>query len=177
MLRNLIRWSVSITVLLVPTVSNGEPKLSDEEHKQFARACYKLIKSQSKCPIPSSTFSYWPSTILNVDHRGATLKTQIQVTQQCAYSENKGWGDSGTRITESKYTCISDRVAKGDYPEPDIFEVDGNVYVRHQLIDSSGATTTWRKAHRSFEDRDHGYVSHTFYGMYLARKYFDDLLD
>ena len=99
-------------------------KLSGEENKGFARACHKLVVYEvigAKNFVEPQKYSYWPTEVEDIDSFGADVSTIIKLKRLITSGGNNGWGQETQKTIPRYFECISTRVAKGQFPEPDYF--------------------------------------------------------
>ena len=110
--------------LFSQTVWGETSKLSKEENRSYARSCFNLVVHDAfrlqKFDL-SNGYSYWPSTIENIDSSGADISTIIELKRQKKSGGNNGWGQETTKEVSRYAECIFTDVAKGNFPEPDYF--------------------------------------------------------
>ena len=180
--------------------SSASEKLTEDESRSFAHACFEAVKTYHHCPQPGESifaelaldssnyrnrFSYAPSRILSIDTDGAKIQTLIEVTYDCERGGNNGWSKIESSVDVYRFTCLSEGVAKHQFPSPDAFLRDSqdgkiDVWVRYiwiEPIENSFSTKT-HEGYQRFEhsnERDYANdVNMKFYGKQLAREYFKE---
>lgn len=182
--------------------SLAEPSLTDQESKEYARACFNVVKNKYHCDSGDSifdrlgkpertyyeeTYSYWPSKVLSVDAKGALIQAKVEVTYNCQVGGNNGWGEAVNKKDVYVFTCLTENVAKGSYPKPDVFLRDsgGKGYdvwaykestpTRHNVfLEDTSTRKGYDLVTLSTEDVYNDYWSTTYWGLDLAKKYFSE---
>lgn len=177
--------------------SLAEPSLTDQESKEYARACFNVVKNKYYCDLEASisdrkgkpkyeeTFSYWPSKVLSVNRGGAVIQSKVEVTYNCLVGGNNGWGEAVNKKDVYTFTCLSENVAKGSYPKPDVFLRDTGgegfdvwAYKEWRPIGFGAEDTSTRKGYdrvdRSTEDVYDDFRIERYWGLDLAKKYFSE---
>jgi hypothetical protein len=112
------------TFLFVFPITSHSVELSDNEHKSYAQACYKEVKTVLYCNkatvVPSKTFSYYNSEVLNMHDDGANISTLIKSSFQCKGGDSKGWSKSITEEHEKQYKCIFLNTERGGINQPEL---------------------------------------------------------
>ena len=200
-----ITGSLFVSLLMVSLDLSANQKLTDDESRGYARACFKVVKDKFHCNDGTSIFdelatgdkkkyyedkySFWPSEVLSISTRGAVVKAKVEVTYRCEVGGNKGWGTPQTEVDKYVYTCLSENVAKGSFPDPATFLRDTNgkgfdVYAYREKTPSSsnifveektiqkGYSTIQQHTENTFSN----YWSIRYRGLDLAKQYFGQYL-
>lgn len=113
-----------LLILLSQTAWAETVKLTDKENKGYARACFDVVVhgafGQTLFDL-SDGYSYWPTTVENIDFSGADISTIIELKMEVKSGDNNGWGQETKKVVSRYFECISKSVAKGKFPEPDYF--------------------------------------------------------
>ena len=184
---------------------SANPNLSDDENRGYARACFNVVKHKYHCNDGSSIFdglaegekkkyyedkySFWPAEVLSISSRGAVVKAKVEVTYRCEVGGNKGWGTPKMEVDKYVYTCLSENVAKGSFPDPVTFLRDTNgkgfdVWAYQETTPSSSnffvenktAQKGYTQIQRDTETRYTDYWNYRYRGLDLAKQYFGQYL-
>ena len=119
----MLKTLLKIFLLVFPTISHAV-ELSDNEHKSYAQACSQQVQTVQLCGpaelIPSKTFKYYNSKVLNIHDNGADISTPIISSYQCKSGDSKGWSKSITKEYVESYKCIFLNTERGGINQPEL---------------------------------------------------------
>lgn len=130
---------------------------------------------------------YWPSKVLSVNRGGAVIQSKVQVTYNCLVGGNNGWGEAVNKKDVYTFTCLSENVAKGSYPRPDVFLRDTggkgfDVWAYNEsrptpyndFVEDTSTRKGYEPVRRSTEDVFDDFWIKRYWGLDLAKKYYSE---